>query len=467
MKIVSDKKYVPKAHIRKIQIGKKEFDTFSFFPTLKRAPKLLTETFDTLKKHGFTEVLPHIGGFIVESQDIPNVILKKTKTSDENKKQRTLRGKKLFIDNMKNKDMKNMSFYDFLSSYSKLLLIDPNLDKITYASYRSKFIDNLSGYFPKEVLQSLEGFKIRPGMRDSERERHKDTVFDTIYSNRVDLVQKFANLQIDLEADAFISPYIPISFQNINTDVRKDKEDSVDKNIKIHTIMKEITFEKKDVFPVICLRRNILKETVKNVKNKKEYPKSWVRILDEYNKLDSNCYGLKIVDFNTDNNSIDKKNYEGLFEFYKYLRTRIVDKPVFLLNMNEFSYILYSEGLDFFSHPIYKKVPETRGGIGEKGKKPETDRYYYLPRKMTYEKIGSLSELKCNCPFCSPFSDFVPKELNISLKDKIRYKHFLWCKNYEVKEILAETKKNALDVALGDMFKDSDWLKNLIKFLRD
>lgn len=467
MRIVKDKKYMPKARVRNIQIGKKTFNTFSFFPTLKRTPRLLIETFDTLKKHGFTEVLPNIGGFIVESQDIPNVLLKKRKSSDVKKTQRTLRGKKIFVPDMKDKDMKDVDFYNFLSSYSKILFIDPDLDKVTYYAYKNKFKNNLNGYLPKDVLQSLDELKIEPKMHISEQEKQRNTVFDTIFENRVDLVQKFANLQIELDTDAFISPYIPISLQNISTDKRKDKDDSVDKNTKIHKIMKEITFEKKDVFPVICLRSDILREKIMKTKTQKEYPKSWIRILDSYSKLNAPCYGLKIVDFHTDTDSIKKKNYEGLFEFFKYLRARIKDKPIFLLNMNEFAYILYSEGLDFFSHPIYKKVPETTGRGGKKGEKPKIERDYYIPRKMTYDKIESLTELKCNCPFCSPFHDFDPKKLPIRLKDRIRYKHFLWCKNEEIKEILIETVKNSLDVALLDIFKDSDWLKNLIKFLRD
>lgn len=459
----------PNARLGELSINGKSLELPSHFVTLTKSTDVekLLEAIQHLESIGEDPPLPNTGGIVVELQTADEILSNQNDRFHESQRQSTLEG-----------DEARVNLYSAINDLSKVLITDPNTDRIFYSNYREEF-----GEFADNMAQGLGDIIER--YADEENDEINSQVKGYRELRRTVRPSEFCeyvlNMQSQMDSDIYLSPYYPVEQASIGggngndiwnkEDRREQEREKIPENIRLYKISKDIAKRRYDreVFPVISLKTDILKADTENGDDGMEPPQIWRDIMEAYSGLDCGLYFLKITNADMDPGMLDKEVSEGIVSFVKLLRKEYIDAPVFFLGMDELAYILMAHGLDIYTHPIYDQ-PFESGNFYSEDVRPDPkeinhNRKFIVPRNRERKKFDQLNSLGCFCPFCQPFVNTDPAEISIGKQGDLRKKHWLWLRDEEMDQMKEAIENDQVRPALMDFYTDSDWEKNYIKFL--
>lgn len=426
----------PDARIAELTLSGKTISTPTHFATLTRQsePDRIANTFQRLNEEG-EPLLPHTGGFVVESQNVSEIL-----ESDQDHTQAVLGGNN-FTD-----------FKTLVDDIDRILVVEPNTDRLLYWNYRQK-IDSLTDHLPPEFQEAARRLDL-----DEEDSEHLklEEAYPLLRKSvsQQEFVEGIVQLQIDNDADIVLPPYFPIGAE--------DYEDTLETNISLFNLAQEAT--DMPVAPVIPLKTSVLGMDGENENGRIHGAQEWIDIIQSYRELDPHLLFIKATNSRIDPNTLDKTESEGTYNFFSLLR-RFTNIPAFFLGIDEFAYILMQDGLDGYSHPLYDTPYRAPVTNGEDANNHSPHRKFIVPRGWGWEKFDQLDSLGCNCPFCEEFSDVDPADIELSDQDDLRNSHWLWLKDEELEEISEAIQNDELRPGLKSICNDSEWKKNLATFL--
>lgn len=426
----------PNARVANLNLNGKQNQTPTYYPTLTRKtePDRVLETFQELDEAG-GELLPRIGGFVVESQDAPDVL-----NDFQEPRQAVLGG-----NNFSN-------FASLLEDLSRVLVIEPNIDRLLYWAYRQD-IDAIAEYLPPSIeevdrLLSLDDNHPEAiGFQDA---------YDLVRENMdiEEFATRMVELQEDFEADVVLAPYIPLKADSVEEDLAT--------NINLYKKAKDLS--EKPVEPVIPLKKSVIGADADNTNGRIHSPQIWIDIIQEYRKLEPDILYLKATNAEFDPDTLHKTDNQGIYQFFSLLR-RYTNRPTFFLGLDELAYILTQDGLDGYSRPLYKnpyRMPITNG---DGGNQATPHRKFLLPRDWSWVKFDQINNLGCNCHFCNQFQGIAPQEIELADQDSLRMSHWLWLRDEEMDEIHEAIAKDEVRPGLQSICEDSEWKKNFTTFI--
>jgi len=427
---------VPDARVGELTLNGKTNPTPTHFSTLTRPsePDRILETFRELDEED-EPLLPHIGGFVVESHMAPAIL------DAENQHTQSVLGGNNFT-----------SFDALLDDLGRFLLIDPNTDRLLYWLYRQQ-LDEISEYLPTEFTDVVELLELDENDTD-----HLE--FEEAYPRLreqmppEELVTGIIDLQEEYDADLIFSPYIPIGLESY--------EEDLNFNLELYWTAQQMI--DKPVAPVIPLKTSVLGADAENDNGRIHGAEEWIEIIQSYRELDPIMLFLKATNARTDPDTLHKTDSEGIYQFFDLLR-RFTNLPAFFLGLDEFSYILMQDGLDGYSHPIYKNPYRMPVSNGNGANNHSSSRKFIVPRRWGWEKFDQLNDLGCNCVFCQEYNHQDPAEIELSDQDALRTSHWLWLKDEELREINEAIEKDQVRPGLQSICHDSEWKKNFTTFL--
>lgn len=406
------------------------FKNPTYFPTVDRVGDMrdIIDAKVKLEQMG-DKNLPHINGLVIEAHRIPIILTDQLKLTKQMRLTKRSKGQ----------DFKD--FYEYINEYDLFFFIDPNLDRIdissTYGKWFLRLHENFGpskNFFTNEIIEKMiNGQNVDP----------------KLFLNP-DFITRVLRLQKKYKADIFLPPYSSINLRTFS----KDLSINLELFSSAEQINKFVFQNEKPLIPVMCLHTNIFKAK----KNKSGKRSEWSKLIESFEKIESNIIILKITNFDILSPS---ENYKGILSFFRELKDS-TNKIIIFLNMNEFAYILIREGLDIYS----SRMSRSGMDIPKRGIEPPP-RYgkYYVPRKMILVNFDEIEELPCSCPFCDPYSNGKHKSLSESDWNSLRIYHFVYLKNEELGMLNREMKKKCMRVALRDIFADSEIWKNFTEFI--
>ena len=443
----------------KIKSGEKIIDLPTIFLTLKKNTESegfvqVTNHFETLPDEIYDRCelnLERIGGIIIEANDLYNFSINRDIS------QQTLDGKKLT----------DVAIHEIKKN--RLFLIDPNLDRISKYPYRNDFLISIPDYLTNSLKNKIkEGFGKKPENNKNYGDWLKERMveirqtdnlleegldekdIEKEFENEKSIVPKIITMQNDYNADWPISPYNSISLPYLSKDLERFK-----KLYNFSNILCQRLFKKTPI-PIISIKNNVLKV---KVKRKGEYPRQWLQIYSTVKNLDSNApfIGLKVSDFTT--TSLDS-NYKGILDFFKGL-SKNTHNNIIMFGMNEFAYGMMVHGLKGYTHPIrgdaLQRIYSSGSDEGGEEKTISNEPNYYVIRKMENYPFSELNDLHCNCPYCFPYSNTKPKDIDLKDKITIKFKHRIWAYNIQLQWIVKDLEKNNdIRNVVSSLFSDSD-----------
>lgn len=398
----------------------------------------ILDTIIHLEKAGRKKILPNIRGMLMEADSTHDIMDKHLKLTYQSQLFERIKGSQF------------LSFYNYLKDYEMHFFIDPNLDRLDLRPiYQRRFVSLGTEFFTQKLLDLLKNGDVPSSDK----------------LDNMDFVRRVLEFQIKYKASVLIAPYTAVDIGSVDDDTRI--------NLSMYSAAVDITYKllKKRYpsppIPVISIKKNML--IAKDNKGKVAKWDSLLELLEDMQSSVTNTFGqgltfpfifLKISNFNTLSKD---ENYENILKFFRYMQS--FKKPILFLNMNEFAYMLFGEGLVGYSTRM------SRGGMDIPAGRnlPEEARTvfgkYYVPRKMALVLKDKLHKLPCNCLFCAPYKKTLVKNMkNVEEWNSLRIYHYLWIKNEELKEIINEMKKSSLRAALQSMFADSNW-KNFLDYI--
>lgn len=426
----------PRARTGELTIKDKSNRTPMYLANLIRKSdrKNLVRTINQLNRKN-EALLPNVGGVLVESQLAPEVL-----GGLEDVTQIDLTGEE--------KDFTNLrSVLDKLGRY---LIIDPNTDRLFYSNYREN-MTAIRQHLPNEVLSICQD------LNDDENEDVDHRVAYNRFRENVvsgELVQQMLNLQNKFGADIHLSPYYAIGHETL--------ADDLDQNINLIKIANELSDEAGTVC-VIAVRKSVLSLEYTRENGQLHPPEEWIEIINKYRELNPDLIFLKATNVETDPDKLDKTDSEGIFDFFELLK-RFMNVPTIFIGLDEFAYILMAQGLDGFTHPLYKNpYRQPKRGNTNNG---ANHRKFLIPRKWEWEKFDKLESLGCNGPFCNEFNGTThPSDIDLPDQDELRKSHWFWLRDEQLSQISEAIAKDEIRPGLVDMCSDSEWKKNLTRFL--
>lgn len=424
--------------IGSFKIDSKKISFPGYFPQLARKYDVsdLLHTISKLEAAGEEHPLQNTRGFFIEMQKCHKIGLE-DHLLDRNQK-------KLFN---RVKGGKFSSFYEFRKDYGIPLFIDPNLDRMETGGYIDDF-KKMSKLKLRAKEISLYPKDFAPFLKETGRHVSPEWLLN------IEFITRVFEYQQQFEVDEFIAPYMAIDYRYFSETMK------INRNLyrKSLDVAKTIFKRAAKPLPIICIKKNVvLAKTRKEGNNP-----IWDEIVSFFKDTGAKLLILKLSDFKT--NSTDE-NYSKICAFFKYIRQR-TEVPIILLNINEFAYILFGEGLQLYSAMMSRTGMESGGGqqLPDADRKENRFGKYYVPRAMELVKRSELKKLKCNCLMCEPFADGAFKKLEMNEWNKLKIGHFLITKNNEIEHLKIEIRKNGLRAALRDMFADSKKWKNFTHF---
>lgn len=426
--ITKETPYENGSRILRFKINKKEKETPGYFPLLDRVadPRNVMDAFMLMEKESKDkENFEHVPGFVMESDSVLSMLNSDLTLSRQSRL------------SQRNEGGKFNGFFEFIKEYGMAFLIDPNLDRINNGAYRNGFLKTGDNLLTKEIKDLLN---------------NKEKISVSLLKEP-EMMRKSLFFQINFKATDLIAPYTQIELKDVEGTLKNSVEMYNSSNELIRKFWKSYF----PAIPVMCIRKNILDARP----DKDGKRKAWESIIEEFSKIESPFLILKITDFST--KSKDEK-YDNLKGFFQEVKKKI-KKPILFLNMNEFSYILFRDGLDFYSSAMGKGSLKSMAGANLAEDQRDSDGLYYVPREMRNVKKRDLKKLPCHCPYCTPFSKIPVDEIETLDWRALRIKHYVWCKNIEIEHLQKELKGNSLRAALLSMFADSKEWKNFTNFI--
>lgn len=433
----------PRARSGELAINGKTVNTPTYFATLTRVtePDQVTGAVQVLDEQG-EPPLPNTGGFVVESHLAPDILGGIDRTA-----QTDLNGQRQFS-----------NLYAVIDILEKCLLIDPNTDRLLYSNYRGQ-LDPIRDFLPDPFTTTADALN---GEEDVDLDISHEEAYPYIQDNvsRPNMVENMLNLQAEFDADLFLAPYYPIELDSYERDVEE--------NIELYRVTKSLADRLYDrpVAPVLPVKTSVIGADAEQENGQRQPPQAWLDIIHAYRNLDSEVLFLKTTNVETDPDKLHKTDSEGIFHFFRQLRG-FTDMPTFFLGLDEFSYILMTRGLDGYSHPVYnspyRKPMQPGDNIDHDN--ISQHRKFLVPRKWGWEKFDQLDSLGCNCPFCQPFNDTDPIDIEFGDQDRLRMRHWLWLRDEEIRELNDAITKDEVRPGLRSICNDSEWKKNFTMFL--
>lgn len=426
----------PDARVADLTLNGKQNQTPTYYPTLTRKtdPERILETFRELNDAG-EDLLPRIGGFVVESQDAPEVL-----GDSQEHRQSVLNGNNF------------TNFSSLLDDLGRVLVVEPNTDRLLYWTYRQE-IGAIAEYLPPSINEAAR----RLGLDDDNPDAIDfQDAYDLVRENLS--VEEFAarmiRLQEEFGADVVLAPYLPLEGESV--------EDDLETNIALYHQAKTLT--EKPVEPVIPLKKSVIGADADNTNGRIHSPQIWIDIIQEYRKLEPDILYLKATNAEFDPDTLHKTDNQGIYQFFSLLR-RYTNRPAFFLGLDELAYILTQDGLDGYSRPLYKNPYRTPITNGNGGNNSTPHRKFLLPRDWSWEKFDQISNLGCNCYFCTQYQDVDPQDIELPDQDSLRMSHWLWLRDEEMDEIREAIEKDEVRPGLQSICKDSEWKKNFTTFI--
>lgn len=408
--------------------------------TRKTDPDRVVDTIAELNEAG-EELLPHISGFLIESQLTPTVLDEVESTS-----QTDLQG-----------DTKFSNIFSVIDKLDRWLIVDPNTDRIFYSVYREK-LEDLQGRVPEQFFDIKDALD-----RDEDDEEDPGEVLEhedvySILEQRVsseEMAESFIGIELDYGSDLIVPPYYPIDLETYENDLRL--------NFELYEQAQQV--DASGTLPtsiVIALKNSVIGAESQRNNGRRQPPQAWIDIIQQYRKAAPDIIFLKATNFSMDPDTLHKREYEGILEFFKLLR-RFTNTPVVFLGLDEFAYILMAEGLDGYSHPLYKSP--YRMPVRSQNNNHSMHRRFLVPRKWGWTKFDQLASLGCNCMFCEEFNDIHPSQIDIPDQDQLRNQHWLLLRDEELQELHEAIRKDEMRPGLQSICGDSEWKKNFNTFL--
>lgn len=389
------------------------------------------------------DLLPHIGGFVVESQLVPTVLGGLDRSS-----QAALDG-----------DTKFTNIHSVMEKLDRWEIIDPNLDRIFYFDYR-KHIPDIQPQIPgafSQIYQALNRDEEELGESIEHSEAHEKLRDRTSLS---EIVDSFVSLQLEQNPDVILAPYYPIHLDSLEQDVER--------NAKLYVLTeRKLSTTDLPVAAVIPLNNTVISADSEINQGQRHQPQEWIDIIQKYRGLDADVLFIKASNFQIDPDRLDKQGYAGLYHFFRLLR-RFTDTPTLFLGLDEFAYILMAEGLDGYSHPLYKspyRMPRQTDSKKKKQNSGTNHRRFIVPRNWSWKRFDQLDSLECNCVFCKEFDDVSPRDIPLSDQDELRNRHWLKLRDQELQEIHEAIREENIRAGLISLCADSEWKKNFNTFL--
>lgn len=435
----------PNARIGKLTVDGIELETPVYLPTLMRKsdPEKVVEAANYLKKQGNN--LDNIGGFITEVHNVDILGDKNSSTQ---------------------KDLDGNDTIDSLHDLDNLLIIDPNTDRMFYSYYRDEFLD-IKEDLPDGAVNILLEMEKEKEDREINRPRKAyKQLKQNIQDSRSTFSLSFLKLQNQNDCNLFLPPYVPIHRKSMRSG--NNERSDLEENITLFKISRQLSerLYDKPLVPVLPVKTDIIKAYDDTDGSNNEPPREWKEIFEQYKELDPDFLFLKVTNLDLEPGKLEKRNLEGVFYFFKLLREKL-DIPVFFLGMDEFAYILMSQGLDGYTHPIYDQPYRTSPAIDEDDRPDDINynRKFLVPRKWKLEKFDQLDNLGCRCPFCLPYEDEDPADIGLGDQDDLRRKHWIWLRDEELDELKEAIRKDQVRPGLESICNDSEWKKNLSIFI--
>jgi len=436
----------PNARMGELAINGKELPTPTYFPSLTRVSDAenVVEAVRVLDEQD-EPLLPYTGGFVVESQLAPSVL-----DDFDRSVQTDLNGNRKFS-----------NIYSIVDDLDRCLLIDPNTDRLLYFNYREDMRE-ISDHLPDpflDVADALDADDDEDGEDGAEMAMEHRDAYPRLKEevSPPNFVENMLGLQNEYGPDLFLVPYYPIELDTY--------EEDIEANLDLYRISQNLanTLYDREVAPVLPVKRSILSADAEQENGRRQPPQAWLDIIHTYRELDTDILFLKATNVETDPDELHKTDSEGIFHFFRLFR-QFTDMPTFFLGLDEFSYILMAQGLDGYSHPMYQN-PFRRPIRGGDSSDIPRHRKFLVPRKWGWERFDQLDSLGCNGPFCEPYNDTHPSDIELSDQDTLRKRHWLWLRDEELREINDAITKDEVRPGLQSICKDSEWKKNFTMFL--
>lgn len=351
--------------------------------------EMLVDTINTLLRNG-EPLLPHLGGVVVESQHVPEVL-----DGTQGVTQRDLSGD----------DIDFTTFWDVLDILKRNLVIDPNTDRILYSMYRGN-IESIREYLPRSVVDLARDLNVEES--DINHQGAYEHFKNGIASD--ELVRGNLNLQREHDSHLRIPPYYSIDAETLQEDINQ--------NINMFKIMENLLDDGEigRIAPVIPIRGSVLTLEPTREGDRLVPPQEWLDIINAYRELEPDLIFIKATNVEMDPNILNKSDSDGIFGFFTLLR-RFTSTPTFFLGLDEFSYILNAHGLDGCSHPLYKSPYRTPKRGGSNG---TNHRNFLIRRELGRVKFDQLDSLGCNGPFCRGYNGEIhPSDIPLPEQDQL------------------------------------------------
>jgi hypothetical protein len=430
----------PSARLGSLSISGKDIDTPTYFPTMTRVsdPEQVTGAVEVLDGQGGPP-LPNTGGFIVESHLAPTVLDGMDRSTQANL----------------NGELQYTNFYSVIDLLDKCLIIDPNTDRLLYSKYRNN-IGDIADHLPDEFLAVADALEADDDEEGSLRhEEAYPRLRETV--SRPNLVENMLGLQAEYGPDLFLPPYYPIGLDSYE----KDLEENVEM-FRVANSLADRLYD-RPVAAVLPVKKSILGVDADQANGQRQPPQVWLDIIHTYRELDTDLLFLKATNVDTDPDELHKTDSEGMFNFFRVFR-RFTDMPTFFLGLDEFAYILMAQGLDGYSHPLYNS-PYRKPMRPGNNNNASHHRRFIVPRKWGWEKFDQMDSLGCNGPFCEPYNDTDPSDIEFSDQDQLRRRHWLWLRDEELDQMYEAIVNDEVRPGLQSICQDSEWKKNFTKFL--
>lgn len=459
----------PNARLGELSANGKTIEIPSHLVSLRKPSDIETtlETINHLTSIGESPALPNTGGFVVELQSAKKLLSDQISEYYGPGEQVSLNDQEGWTD-----------LYSAIRDLNKLLVVDPNTDRIFYSNYRDEFqeVPGLPDGFSHAIEKRLDDDDDEITGPTSGYKYLRDSPWRSI------LCEAILSNQWALNADFLIPPYYPIEKSTIGSGERQDiwgpdhREegaiDTIPENMQLFNLAQELAARLYDrpLSAVIPLKTDILRESPNKGPDGLEPPEIWIDIMEEYSNVECEAYFIKATNASIEPGTLKKAECDGIVNFVKLFRKEYTDKPILFLGIDELAYVLMAHGLDVYSHPIYDSPYEKGAFYNEEARPDPADinyhRKFFVPRSGVLKKFDELENLGCDCPFCEPFRDVDPASIRKGKQDDLRKKHWLWVKDESIRQLKDSIRGDRVRPALRDFFTDSDWEKNYIKYLK-
>lgn len=319
----------------------------------------------------------------------------------------------------------------------KILLIDPNLDKLLGGMEDVKQKMFATGRFDKRIQKLLKEIKLADLTSTEKSLRIMDEIYPLLQ------VKPLMDLQVDANVDVIIAPCIPISSKTKLLD-RFNFATQMLKNARIllDTSSLKRFKDTKDLMNVLTLSKSIITDE-----------RNFHSLFELLLCNDPDFVGIKIDRIQESDSPSQITLFKFFREFHEYAKIKTGNDapPMHLLNVNELGYVGYCNAVSNIVCPIghspsYPFMRKKGGGATTTHIERDTAMKYYHPIDMDYPRFNLQNPFPCACSICEPpnTADNVPyKERPLHNR-----KHWLEVKDDEIRQ-LRETPVR-LDIALRD-----------------